>query len=100
MTFAEFRIAQGWTLAEFCVALGLSPSSKGWLSEIENGRRDASVLVAVKVEKLSGGEVLASSLCAALRGGDQAHEAAPNGDAPSVAPPVASGAGAKSGALQ
>lgn len=100
MTFAEFRIARGWKLTELCVALGLSPSSKGWLSEIENGRRDASVLLAVKIEKLSGGEVPASSLCAALRGDDQGHEAAPNGVAPSVAPDDSSGAGAKSGALQ
>lgn len=49
------------------MALGLSPSSKGWLSEIENGKRDASLRLALRIERWSKGKVKAASVCAELR---------------------------------
>jgi transcriptional regulator with XRE-family HTH domain len=67
MTLAQHRAARGLSLEQCAVALGLSPSSKGWLSEIENGKRDASLRLALRIEKWSKGKVKAASVCAELR---------------------------------
>ncbi|NWE53683.1 helix-turn-helix transcriptional regulator [Brevundimonas sp. P7753] len=67
MTLAQHRAALGLSLEQCAVALGLSPSSKGWLSEIENGKRDASLRLALRIERWSGGAVSAASVCAELR---------------------------------
>lgn len=67
MTFAQHRAALGLSLEQCAVALGLSPSSKGWLSEIENGKREASLRLALRIERWSKGAVLASSVCIELR---------------------------------
>lgn len=51
------------SLEECAVALGLSPTSKSWLSEIENGKKSASLRLALKIESWSKGKVSASSVC-------------------------------------
>lgn len=63
MDFATHRTSLGLSLEECAVALGLSPKSKGWLSEIENGRRSASLRLALKIETWSKGKVPAASVC-------------------------------------
>ena len=63
MDLATHRNALGLSLEECAVALGLSPTSKGWLSEIENGRRPASLRLALKIEAWSKGKVSAASVC-------------------------------------
>lgn len=75
MTFAEYRAHHGLTLEQCAVALGLSPSSQSWLSEIESGKRDASLRLALRIESWTGGQVTAASVCkevAKLRGGPAA----------------------------
>lgn len=67
MTLAQHRKARGLSLEALAVELGLAPSSKSWLSEIENGRRDASLRLALKVERWSEGKVSAASICGELR---------------------------------
>lgn len=66
MDFATHRASLGLSLEQCAVALGLSPSSKGWLSEIENGKRPASLRLALRIERWSDGKVPAGSLCAEL----------------------------------
>lgn len=63
MTFAQHRSARGLTLEQCAVELGLSASSKGWLSEIESGKREASLRLALRIERWSNGKVPASSVC-------------------------------------
>lgn len=67
MKLAHHRAALGLSLEQCAVALGLSPSSKGWLSEIENGKRDASLRLALRIERWSKGKVKAASVCTELR---------------------------------
>lgn len=67
MDLATYRAEQGLSLEQCTAHLGLSPSSKSWLSEIENGKRDASLRLALKIERWSGGAVTAASVCAELR---------------------------------
>ena len=67
MDFAQHRKDRGLSLERTAVALGLAPSSKGWLSEIENGRRSASIRLALRIERWSGGAVTAASVCPELR---------------------------------
>lgn len=67
MKLAQHRAALGLSLEQCAVALGLSPSSKGWLSEIENGKKDASLRLALRIEKWSKGKVKAASVCSELR---------------------------------
>lgn len=78
MDFAQHRKALGLSLEQAAVALGLAPTSKGWLSEIENGKRDASLRLALKIERWSSGAVPASSVCAELRA---ANDATPSAEA-------------------
>lgn len=78
MDFAQHRKALGLSLEQTAIALGLAPTSKGWLSEIENGKRDASLRLALKIERWSAGVVTASSVCAELRA---ANDAAPSAEA-------------------
>lgn len=66
MTLTEFRAARKLSLEQCAVELGLSPKSKSWLSEIENGHRDASLRLALRIEKWSRGKVKASSVCPEL----------------------------------
>ncbi|WP_409514755.1 helix-turn-helix domain-containing protein [Brevundimonas sp.] len=63
MDLATHRNTLGLSLEECAVALGLSPTSKGWLSEIENGRRSASLRLALRIETWSKGKVPAASVC-------------------------------------
>lgn len=75
MTLAEYRAHHGLTLEQCAVALGLAPSSQSWLSEIESGKRDASLRLALRIESWSGGAVTAASVCrevAELRSGADA----------------------------
>lgn len=67
MDFATYRSQQGLSLEECAVALGLKPSSKSWLSDIENGKRGASLRLALRIEGWTGGKVPAASVCAELR---------------------------------
>jgi transcriptional regulator with XRE-family HTH domain len=66
MLLADFRAEQGLTLEQTALALGLSASSGSWLSEIENGRREASLRLALRIERWSGGKVRAGSVCSEL----------------------------------
>ena len=104
MSFASFRAERGITLEQCAIELELSPSSKGWLSEIENGRKDASLRLALRIERWSGGEVTAASVNAEIRGTDggsdkpglsaDGHDGEPSlDDATVVAPDAAAGAG-------
>lgn len=63
MDLATHRTARGLSLEECAVALGLSPTSKSWLSEIENGKRAASLRLALRIEAWSGGQVPAHTVC-------------------------------------
>ena len=67
MKLAQYRAKLGISLEQAAVQLGLSPSSKGWLSEIENDRRDASLRLALRIERWSKGKVRAASICTELR---------------------------------
>ncbi len=96
MLFADFRRERGLTLAQTCAELELSEKSVGWLSDIESGKRDASLRLALRIQRWSGGAVTAESVCSELRD----HRAGPSADPSSVAPSDSLGAGAKSGALQ
>lgn len=55
----KWRSERGWTLDEAAAAFGLK--SKGYLSEIERGER-CSVAVALEIERVTEGAILASSL--------------------------------------
>jgi len=108
MLLSDHRKARGLTLAQAATELGLSDKSVGWLSEIENGKRDASLRLALKIERWSGGAVTAASVNSELRAVDGEpgsagleHGGGPCAvDASVVAPAEALGAGAKIGALQ
>ena len=65
--FARYRAERKISLAECAVELGLSKTSASWLSEIENGKRDASLRLALKIERWSDGAVPANSVCPELR---------------------------------
>lgn len=67
MDLAQHRSARKLSLAQCAVELGLSPTSASWLSEIENGRREASLRLALRIERWSGGSVTAASVCRELR---------------------------------
>lgn len=60
MDLASFRKSLGLSQEECARALGLS--SKGHISDIENGVRPASLRLALKIEKWSGGKVEAAGL--------------------------------------
>lgn len=66
MDLASYRKERGLTLAEAATELGLSRTSKSWLCEIEAvpRKRDASLKLAMKIERWSGGQVPATSVCA------------------------------------
>lgn len=55
----KWRAEKGWTLEEAAAAFGIE--SKGYLSEIERGRR-CSVAVALEIERVTDGAISASSL--------------------------------------
>lgn len=67
MLFADYRTQRGLTLQQAALELGLSATSAGWLSEIENGKRDASLRLALRIERWSEGQVSAASVCSELR---------------------------------
>jgi transcriptional regulator with XRE-family HTH domain len=77
MLFADFRRERGLTLQQTCGELGLSEKSAGWLSDIETGKRDASPLLAIRIERWSDGQVAAASVCPKLR-----HDPAPSAPSP------------------
>lgn len=60
MTISEFRHNQGWSLDQLASNLGLT--SKGHASDIERGAAKCSVRVALELERLSGGSLVASEL--------------------------------------
>lgn len=60
-SLVEFRKAANLTLEQFAVSLGLSGSSKGHLSRIENGER-APLRLALKIQRATKGAVPATSL--------------------------------------
>ena len=100
MLLSAHRQAKGLTLAQCATELGLSAKSVGWLSDIENGKRDASLRLALRIERWSDGAVTAASVNAEIRAtetgtnkpglhGNETSEEDPT----LVAPPVGSGAG-------
>ena len=74
MDLATYRADRGISLEQCAVELGLSATSKGWISEIERGERPASIRLALRIEKWSSGAVKAASLnpAAELRGDEAA----------------------------
>jgi transcriptional regulator with XRE-family HTH domain len=60
MNLADFRSSLGLSQEECAKALGLR--SKGHISSIENGARPASLKLAMKIERWSGGLVKAESI--------------------------------------
>jgi len=98
MNLHTIRTERGLTLEQAAVELGLSPASKGWLSEIENGRKEASVRLALRIERWSGGRVRGASVCAELRGempgagSGLGHSEAPVGDDATLAETAPPGA--------
>lgn len=87
MTLTVFRESLGLTLEQCAVQLGLSKSSKSWISDIENNVRPASARLALRIERWSGGVVPAASVCPDLAGHVPLASAAP-----SMAPPTSAGA--------
>ena len=67
MTPATFRKSRGLSQAQFAEALGLEARSKGYVSRLEAGRQPWPLRLALKLEKLSDGEVQAASICAEAR---------------------------------
>lgn len=65
-TLKDYRTRLGLSLEEAAVALGYASTSASWISEIENGKRDASLRLALRIQNWSGGEVLAGSVCKEL----------------------------------
>ena len=69
MDLASFRKSRGLSQEECATELGLSATSKGWISEIEAHERDpsvgrpASLKLALKIERWSGGKVKAADIC-------------------------------------
>lgn len=83
-SLADERAARGLTLEQTAVELGLSASSSSWISEIENGKRDASLRLALRIASWSEGRVTAASVnreVAALHGSPSGVE-----DSATVAP--------------
>lgn len=97
VTFAEYRAERGLTLEQCALELKLAPSSRGWLSEIENGLKDASLRLALRIERWSGGRVPAASVNREIRDTEgSGHGGAVSVDDPTVlAPSAPLGAGAK-----
>lgn len=62
MTLLEFRQSRGFTLQESAEALGLRASSRSMLSRLENGLMRWPLILALKVERWSAGEVRALDL--------------------------------------
>lgn len=67
MNLADFRKSQGLTLEQAASQLGLSTKSASWLCEIEGGKRDASVKLALRIQTWSAGAVSAASVCGVIR---------------------------------
>lgn len=65
-TLADFRAERGLTLEQMAIELELSAKSRGWLSEIERGVTDASLRLALRIQRWSGGRVTAGSVCKEL----------------------------------
>jgi len=69
MDLASFRKSLGLSQEECATKLGLSATSKGWISEIEayaldtKEGRPASLKLAMKIERWSGGKVKAADIC-------------------------------------
>lgn len=61
---ATFRKSRGLSQAELAEALGLGLRSKGYISRLESGATPWPLKLALRLEKLSSGEVPASSICA------------------------------------
>ena len=62
MKLESFRREKGWSQQQLAAALGLR--SKGSISFIESGLRPAGLLVALRIQRLSAGRVLAVDLVA------------------------------------
>jgi len=61
MDLESFRKSRGLTQSDLAHRLGLR--SKGYVSRIETGATPCPLRLALKIEKLSGGQVTAGSLC-------------------------------------
>jgi transcriptional regulator with XRE-family HTH domain len=62
----SFRKSRGLTQQQLAEAVGLR--SKGYISAIESGREACSLRLALKLERLSDGELKAGDLCEAATG--------------------------------
>lgn len=60
MDLESFRKGRGLSQVELAKALGLR--SKSYISDIERGRQQCSVRLALKIQTFSDGEVLAHTL--------------------------------------
>lgn len=61
MELESFRRMKRWSQGQLAQAVGLK--SKSAISMIETGERTASLRVALKIERISGGLVPAASIC-------------------------------------
>lgn len=85
---ASYRAERGLTLEQMAVELELSAKSRGWLSEIERGVTDASLRLALRIQRWSGGKVTAGSVCKELA----EHDAPSVVDAATLTGPESEGA--------
>lgn len=69
----KWRTDKGWTLEEAAAAFGIK--SKGYLSEIEGGKR-CSVTVALEIERVTEGAIGAATLSPDVALVEQARSAA------------------------
>lgn len=64
MDLATYRKSLGLSQEECAHALGVR--SKGYISDIERGDRNASIRLALRIEAWSSGKVAAASVCPEL----------------------------------
>ena len=72
MKLVDYRERLGISQTECARQLGLSGKSKGYISAIESGQ-PASVRLAFRIQKWSGGAVTAASVCPILREAPEPH---------------------------
>ena len=65
MDLKAYREGRGLSQEECANALGLR--SKSYISEIETGAKPASLKLALKIERWSGGSIRAAELCPIAR---------------------------------
>lgn len=60
---AEYRKSRGLSQSQFGTELGLAEGSKGYVSRLERGETRWPLKLALRLERLSAGEVPAATIC-------------------------------------